>query len=171
MLLPKPQSFLQFQEFQESLILTLLLSPSQVLESLLELMAGMSLQPFPLAADDGEEDIEMDPTDADAGNKSSGTKANKKSAKDKTRKPKSGKAKRRSRKKAPSNDDSSQEEGDSRAYKPGSFNELRMTFIREKRAKEKLSWADANQAWMLSSERAGALSGMGEAELKRRRFA
>ena len=55
-------------------------------------------------------------------------------------------------------------------YRPGSFSEARKEFIASKRKASGVSYAEANQAWMLSSQRADLLSGLSPQELKRRKF-
>ena len=57
------------------------------------------------------------------------------------------------------------------AYKPGKFGDARKTFIKRKMGTDNVRYADAQSAWMLSSERAQYLASMSESELKRRRFA
>ena len=56
------------------------------------------------------------------------------------------------------------------AYEPGKFNEIRKAFIADCR-KCGSTYSEANQKWMLSSERATLLQGLPESVLKRRRFA
>ena len=57
------------------------------------------------------------------------------------------------------------------AYKPGKFGDARKAFIKRKMDTDNVRYADAQSAWMLSSERAQFLASMSESELKRRRFA
>ena len=56
-------------------------------------------------------------------------------------------------------------------YKPGKFGDARKAFIKRKMNADNVRYADAQSAWMLSSERAQFLASMSESELKRRRFA
>ena len=55
-------------------------------------------------------------------------------------------------------------------YAAGSFGAARLQFIRDVRSTRGLSFAAANEAWMLSDVRTDFLSRLTEKELKRRRF-
>ena len=54
-------------------------------------------------------------------------------------------------------------------YKPGGFSRARLDFIAQCK-KSGSGFKEANQKWMLSSERAELLSSLPEKDLKRRRF-
>ena len=55
-------------------------------------------------------------------------------------------------------------------YSPKAFAEAQHTFIKNKRAADSISYAEARNAWMISNERADMLNTLSHKELKRRRF-
>lgn len=55
------------------------------------------------------------------------------------------------------------------AYEPGKFNEVRKSYIAQKRL-EGLNFRGASSSWMMSNERADMISTLSPAEMKKRRF-
>ena len=55
-------------------------------------------------------------------------------------------------------------------YSPKAFAQAQHTFIKNKRAADSISYAEARNAWMISNERADMLNTLSHKELKRRRF-